>query len=152
VRRLVEQAGGTIRASQRRGGGAVFTVDLPLPRVQRLQGAQLLIVEDDVSLRAATTAVLEQYGALVTAVGCGKDVPDQGRTWDCGILDYHLPDMTGTQIAARLPQRTPVLLVSGDPAAGPALADLRDRRAWYLPKPFEIGAYVDLVSLLVGST
>jgi PAS domain S-box-containing protein len=151
VRRLVEQAGGTIAARQRRGGGAVFTVDLPLPRRERLRGARVLIVEDDADLRAATSAVLCAQGAAVTAVNSGAEVPNGGRRWDCGVLDYHLPDMTGTQIAARLPEGMPVLFVSGDPAAGPAVAGVRDRRAWYLPKPFEADTYVDLVSLLVGS-
>ena len=151
VRRLVEQAGGSITARQRRGGGAVFTVDLPLPRPERLQGAQVLIVEDDAELRAATAAMLRAQGAVVTAVGAGNQVPNSGRVWDCGVLDYHLPDITGTQIAARLPVGMPVLFVSGDPAAGPAVAAVGDRRAWYLPKPFEADVYVDLVSLLVGS-
>jgi DNA-binding NtrC family response regulator len=59
--------------------------------------------------------------------------------------------MTGVEIAARLPDGTPVLLVSGDPMAGGALAEIRERRVWYLPKPFEVERYLDLVSLLVGA-
>ena len=153
VRRLVTEAGGSIAARDRRGGGAVFEVELPLPRHERLRGADLLVVEDDEPLRAATVAALEACGAGVTAVGAGKDVPPHGsRPWECAILDYHLPDLTGLEIAARLPAGTPILMVSGDPAAGAALADVRERRAWYLPKPFEVETYLDLVSLLVGST
>ena len=88
----------------------------------------------------------------MTAVGAGRRCPNGSHAWECAILDYHLPDLTGVEIAARLPAGTPILLVSGDPAAGAALADLRERRAWYLPKPFEVETYLDLVSLLVGST
>ena len=40
-------------------------------------------------------------------------------------------------------------MVSSDPAAGAALAEVHERRAWYLPKPFEVETYLDLVSLLV---
>jgi signal transduction histidine kinase/CheY-like chemotaxis protein len=152
VSRLVEEAGGSISAANRGGGGAVFSVDLPLPDHERLRDAELLIVEDDKALRAASVAALESCGARVTAVSAGKDVPEGARTWECAILDYHLPDMTGVEIAARLPIGTPVLLVSGDPAAGSAMAEIRDRRVWYLPKPFEVDAYLDLVSLLVGAT
>ena len=152
VSRLVEEAGGSISAGNRRGGGAVFSVDLPLPDHARLRGAELLIVEDDKALRAASVAALEACGARVTAVGAGEDVPGGTRTWGCAILDYHLPDMTGVEIAARLPDGTPVLLVSGDPAAGGAIAEIRGRRVWYLPKPFEVDTYLDLVSLLVGAT
>ncbi len=152
VRRLVAEAGGSITARDRRGGGAVFEVDLPLPLHERLRGADLLVVEDDEPLRAASVAALEACGAGVVAVGFGKDVPDASHTWQCAILDYHLPDLTGVEIAARLPAGTPILIVSDDPMAGAALADLRERHAWYLPKPFEIETYLDLVSLLVRST
>jgi signal transduction histidine kinase/CheY-like chemotaxis protein len=152
VRRLVAEAGGTVDARDRRGGGAVFEVDLPLPRHERLRGAALLVVEDDEPLRAASARALEACGAGVTAVAAGKDVPNGSHTWECAILDYHLPDLTGLEVAARLPAGTPILMVSGDPAAGAALADLHERRAWYLPKPFDIETYLDLVSLLVGST
>jgi PAS domain S-box-containing protein len=152
VRRLVAEAGGRISACDRRGGGAVFEVELPLPRHERLRGAELLVVEDDEPLRAVSVAALEACGAGVTAVGSGNDVPNGALKWECAILDYHLPDLTGVEIAARLPAGTPILMVSGDPAAGAALAELRERRAWYLPKPFAVETYLDLVSLLVGST
>lgn len=151
VRRLVEEAGGIISAGVRRGGGAVFDVELPLPRHERLRGARLLVVEDDESLRAAAVTTLEAHGADVTSVGAGKDVPNGTHTWSCAILDYHLPDLTGVEIAARLPVGTPILVVSGDPLAGVALGELQGSRAWYLPKPFRIETYLDLVSLLVRS-
>ncbi len=151
VRRLVEDAGGSIVSGDRRGGGAVFTVRLPLPLHERLRGAEVLVVEDDAPLRAATASALEACGARVTAVVSGKDVSLEAERWGCAVLDYHLPDMNGIQIAARLAPATPVLLVSGDPAAGPALAEVRGRRAWYLPKPFEVDHYLDLVSLLLGA-
>ena len=150
VRRLVEDAGGSIAAGDRRGGGAVFTVRLPLPRHERLQGAEVLVVEDDGPLRAATVSALEGCGARVTAAASGRDVALEEGAWRCAVLDYHLPGTTGVEIAARLAAATPVLLVSGDPVAGAALAEVRGRRAWYLPKPFEVDLYLDLVSLLVG--
>ncbi len=149
VRRLVEEAGGTIAARDRRGGGTVMQVELPLPRRERLQGAELLVVEDDEPLRTASACLLESCGARVTAVGAGEEVPFGGPAWGCAILDYSLPGMTGLELASSLPDSTPVLLVSGHPGAGAALNEVRDRRVWYLPKPFEVDDYVDLVSLLL---
>jgi len=151
VRRLVEDAGGSISSGNRRGGGAVFTVRLPLPRHERLRGARVLVVEDDAPLRKVLEAALTQCGARVTAAADGKDVHLDTETWDCATLDYHLPGMTGVDIASRLAAGTPVLLVSSDPAAGAALAEVHDRRAWYRPKPVEVGLYLDLVSLLLGA-
>ena len=112
----------------------------------------ILLIEDDAPLRRATTEALERCGARVTAAVSGKDVPLEAGEWRCAVLDYHLPDMDGIEIATRLAPDTPVLLVSGDPTAGVALAEVRGRRAWYLPKPFEVDVYLDLVSLLVGAT
>ena len=152
VRRVVADAGGSIIAEGRRGGGAVFTVRMPLPRHERLQGAEILLLEDDARLRRATRAALEACGAIVTSAASGTDVPLEDEQWRCAVLDYHLPDMDGIEIAARLAPSTPVLLVSGDPVAGVALGEVRGRRAWYLPKPFEVDVYLDLVSLLVEAT
>ena len=151
VRRLVEDAGGSITSGSRRGGGAVFTVRLPLPRHERLRGARVLVVEDDAPLRDLAAAALEERGARVTAAVAGKEVHLESERWDCAVLDYHLPGMTGIEIATRLAPGTPVLLVSSDPAAGAALAEVRDRRAWYRPKPVEADLFVDLVSLLLGA-
>ena len=152
VRRLADDAGGSITSGNRKGGGAVFTVRLPLPRRERLHGARVLVVEDDAPLRDFTAEVLEDGGARVTAAASGKDVQLASERWDCAVLDYHLPGMTGIEIATRLAPGTPVLLVSSDPAAGAALAEVRDRRAWYRPKPVEAELYLDLVSLLLGAT
>jgi CheY-like chemotaxis protein len=151
VRRVVEDAGGSIVAAGRRGGGAVFTVSMPVARHERLRGAEVLLIEDDARLRRATSAAIQQCGGLVTAAVSGKDVDLEGGRWRCAVLDYHLPDMDGVEIATRLAPATPVLLVSGDPAAGVALTEVHGRRAWYLPKPFEVDVYLDLVSLLVGA-
>ena len=86
VHYLVELHGGSIRAtSEGEGKGATFTVDLPLqtdqleadlapsspmphPSLWALDGLQVLIVDDDTNICQAITAVLEQYGAQVTAV------------------------------------------------------------------------------------
>lgn len=152
VHRLVEDAGGVISSGNRRGGGAVFTVRLPLPRHERIRGARILVVEDDAPLRHYTVSVFEEAGAHVTAAASGADVALASERWDCTVLDYHLPVMTGIDIATRLAPGTPVLLVSSDPAAGAALAEVRDRRAWYRPKPVEAEMYLDLVSLLLGAT
>ena len=132
-------------------GGAVFTVSMPLPRHDRLRGLPVLLIEDDAPLRRATTAALESCGARVTAAVSGKDVPLEAAS---GVRRPRLPPAghDGVEIATRLAPATPVLLVSGDPIAGVALAEVRGRRAWYLPKPFEVDVYLDLVSLLVGAT
>ena len=130
----------------------MFTVRLPLPRHERLDGARVLVVEDDAPLRELCRQVLEEHGARVTAAASGEEVLTGDERWGCAVLDYHLPGMSGIELATRLAPETPVLLVSSDPAAGAALAEVRDRRAWFRPKPVEVDLYLDLVSLLLGAT
>ena len=69
VRRLVEDAGGSIASGSRRGGGAVFTVKMPLPRHGRLRDVPILLIEDEAPLRRASTEALERCGA---ASDCGR--------------------------------------------------------------------------------
>src|SRR5205085_3796042 len=89
TRQLVELHGGTITAaSAGLGKGATFTISIPLPRLGesrlsdaemdvsldpsdgdgKLDGARVLLVEDEPATCAAVRAVLENAGAAVTAV------------------------------------------------------------------------------------
>ena len=88
VRQLVELHGGSIWAeSPGAGQGATFIVRLPLmpppssaPQASHpsevcpsLKGVNVLVVDDDADARALTTFLLEQYGAVVTAVGSAEE-------------------------------------------------------------------------------
>ncbi len=67
------------------------------------------------------------------------------------MLDYHLPGMTGVEIAARLAPGTPVLLVSSDPAAGARWPTCATGARGTCRNPYEVDLFVDLVSLLLGA-
>ncbi len=151
VRKTVGGAGGDISAASRRGGGAEFRVSLPTPARELLKGRRVLVGEDDRDLRRAEREALCEQGALVTAAGCAEDVLRMPLDWDCALLDCILPGITGVDLARRLPSQTPVLIVSGDERAAAEVATLRDRRAWFLPKPVDLDAYVDTASLLIAS-
>src|SRR5207253_272672 len=90
VRQLVELHGGTVRAeSPGEGQGATFTVSLPIPTFQldgaeghgapgkvdapSLEGLRVLVVDDEADARESLTVVLEQCGAVVTAVASARD-------------------------------------------------------------------------------
>ena len=65
---------------------------------------RVCLVEDDASVRSSIGFALEVDGhqvdlfptaEAVLASGCGEH-------WDCVVIDYHLPDMDGIQLLARL--------------------------------------------------
>jgi PAS domain S-box-containing protein len=118
-KQLVELHGGTIGAdSPGPGGGATFTVSLPLPRLPggkapgstggsplasgtenggSLAGIRVLLVEDEAETRSALSALIRRAGATVTAVdssAAARDAFAQSRP-DVVLSDIGLPEMDG---------------------------------------------------------
>jgi len=107
VRQVVELHGGTVRAeSSGEGQGATFTVSLPIPTFQldgaegheapgkvgapSLEGLRVLVVDDEADARESLTVVLEQCGAVVTAVASAREA--------LGALAHQRPDILVSDI------------------------------------------------------
>ncbi|MFN6478971.1 ATP-binding protein [Nostoc sp. DedQUE07] len=117
VRHLTELHGGTIQAeSLGEGQGAIFRVRLPLikkdltpkpnidiaalnpsPAIEILAGSQILVVDDDDDTRDFHTFVLEQAGAMVTAVTSAKEALQilAESEPDMLLSDIGMPEMDG---------------------------------------------------------
>ena len=103
------------------------------------EGPRLLITEDDVALRQMLTWEFEELGYRVTAVGnCADTLAVIDRGFDLALLDYNLPDGTGSELLQLLCERSPglpVYVCSGRGAADRA-AVVRDcGGCGFLPKP-----------------
>ncbi|MCC5621798.1 response regulator [Nostoc sp. CHAB 5715] len=117
ARHLVEMHGGTIWAeSLGEDKGAIFTVRLPLLKESAtikddtnpdsstaafasspLMGLQVLIVDDNADTRDFFSFVLEQFGAIVTAVASGDEALQaltQSKP-DILLSDIGMPEMNG---------------------------------------------------------
>ncbi|WP_414513334.1 ATP-binding protein [Nostoc sp. PCC 9305] len=117
VRHLIELHGGTIQAeSLGEGQGAIFRVRLPLIKkdltpkqdinvaalnpslpTEILAGIQILVVDDDDDTRDFHTFVLEQAGAMVTAVTSAKEALQilAESEPDMLLSDIGMPEMDG---------------------------------------------------------
>jgi PAS domain S-box-containing protein len=123
VRQLVGLHGGTISAaSEGRGRGATFTMDLPVlaVRVQHrpgesggapvprqssgLAGRRVLLVDDQADARELLTFVLEGAGAHVRAASSGADALGAiaRETFDTLVSDLAMPDMDGLELIREL--------------------------------------------------
>lgn len=78
----------------------------------------ILFIEDDTDFREALTLILEDRGYIVRSLADGRDLEEiySKDTFDIVLLDYHLPYMTGIEIAKKLRKLSdhtfPIIMIS----------------------------------------
>ncbi|MDZ7952388.1 ATP-binding protein [Nostoc sp. DedQUE09] len=181
VRHLTELHGGTIQAeSLGEGQGAIFRVRLPLikkdltpkpnidiaalnssPPIEILTGIQILVVDDDDDTRDFHTFVLEQAGAMVTAVTSAKEALQILAESESDMLlsDIGMPEMDGYML-----MRQVKALQANQAKQIPAIAltayagEINQQQALesgfqkHLSKPVEPDELVKAIATLIGRT
>ena len=124
-----------------------------------LEGAKLLVVDDDPELRELTQAYLEQQGFVVACVESGEAMDHYLADHDVDllILDLMLPGEHGLSIAQRLKGKTelPIIIVSAQGEDVDRIVGLEVGADDYLSKPFnprELLARIRAVLRRVGQT
>jgi two-component system, OmpR family, phosphate regulon response regulator OmpR len=96
----------------------------PSVKFTRARGAHVLIVDDDVIVRALAAALLEQMGARCEGVATGPEAStaasgaaSRGHPFDIVLLDQNLWQETGLEVCQRLRGEgveAPIIAMSGD--------------------------------------
>lgn len=92
-----------------------------------LPALRVAVVDDDEAVLHSSQFLLELEGHTVEPFRSGGDFLNavDGNSFDCLILDHHMPNLTGLEVARRLRtrgERLPILLMSGA-----MTADIRSR-------------------------
>jgi len=164
---IIQQAGGHIRLQSTLGAGSTFQIVLPQTvkpltavatptDLQDTTGAEtILLVEDDVPVRAVAVEVLSSQGYRVLECANGAvalDIAsDQATTIDLMITDMIMPQMNGVEVAERFMQirpQTPILLVSGYVAELPETL-IQQPTVTFLAKPYTLYSLTSTVRTIL---
>jgi DNA-binding response OmpR family regulator len=121
--------------------------------MSQLNGAHVLVIDDDDVLRDQVRRMIERAGGRVTEAGNGRDGIRQifSSSVDVVILDVTMPALDGWEVLERVRGRTdvPVLMLTG---RGTELEKVRALRAGaddYVTKPFSHAEMVARVEMLL---
>ena len=155
---IVEQHGGEVAFENLRGGGAKFTVALPLvavpapapgpvadtvPCLSGRSAGRVLVIEDEPTVAQLVADVLREDGHQVeTVLDSQEGLKRVSRSsYDLIICDLRMPRLDGPAfydalVRADSPARHHILFITGD-TLGPRTVDfLKSRRLPFLGKPF----------------
>ncbi|MHB9122077.1 MAG: hybrid sensor histidine kinase/response regulator [Thermoanaerobaculia bacterium] len=157
ARQVLIQHGGFIYAENAPGGGTAFHIFLPRAdevlstavavAAQKTSGRirRLLLVEDEVSVAAGLSSLLELEKIVVRVVEQGREVVRAIEEFapDAVVLDLTLPDMDGREVFAQVTARwpdLPVVFSSGHGGEADLARELSRGHVRFLQKPYEVAA------------
>jgi len=118
--------------------------------------ANILLAEDDASMRGFVTAALEKAGHRVTACADGSEalavLETPGKSYDLLLTDIVMPGLDGLELSAKagaLSPSTKVMFITG--FAGMALGDAapKNPKVRIISKPFHLGNLIDEVNKIL---
>jgi signal transduction histidine kinase/ActR/RegA family two-component response regulator len=115
-RQLAEMMDGEVTVESVLGAGSTFTVRLAIPAAIAandetddtpsldLDGARVLVVDDNLINQTVARAILEAAGAAVATVGDGYEALARLRVedFDVVLMDVHMPVMDGVEAVRRI--------------------------------------------------
>ncbi|WP_139056582.1 GAF domain-containing protein [Ruegeria conchae] len=143
-KRLAELMGGTMWAeSDGEGSGSTFVFKIqakpakPVKSSSRslvgvqpeLEGKRILMVDDNATNRKILSLQTEKWGTQTTTYGSPSEalsILEEGVEFDLAILDMHMPDMNGEELAKRVRAKKPGLPLILFSSLGPRDIDLED--------------------------
>jgi signal transduction histidine kinase/CheY-like chemotaxis protein len=152
---IVQQVGGQILVSSAPGEGASFTLYLPrttedvlaegtIRKLERTPGTgNILLVEDEASLRAIVAGFVREHGYSVYEAGDAQEAASISSRYAIDLLltDIVMPGASGPVLASALAQAHPrikVIFMSGYADHAALQQALLHPKAFFVQKPFRL--------------
>jgi CheY-like chemotaxis protein len=114
----------------------------------------ILVIDDDRWTREALVSILTRAGYRVTtreSFARELEAPRSPQPYQVAVVDYHLPDLNGLEVARRLKQVHPhcrIVMISSELPSLAALADHEAVVDRFLAKPFSKDAILEVIAQL----
>ncbi len=171
-RSIILEHGGELRTESPPGGGAKFTIELPLtaddtglpaPEIKpvtefpQTKTASILVVDDESATRKLLSRLLGKAGHGVDTAESPQEALGMidAKRYDLLLLDMRLPGMSGARLYERILEKASylggrVIFMTGDTADADMHRYLEQSTAPYVAKPFDCDALLKQIqSLLV---
>jgi DNA-binding NtrC family response regulator len=114
----------------------------------------ILIVDDDASIRKVLAAILEERGYNVDMVDCGAKAIEKSKTrfYNLALIDIRMPDMLGTELLTQLKTTVPEMIkiiITGYPSLQNAVEALNKGADSYIIKPLDIDNALSVIENLL---
>lgn len=111
--------------------------------MEKLEGLNILVVEDDPTVRLLVKKALENHGADISEADTAEGGENKAKEndYDMIVLDLRLPDGTGYDVCVNLRDNdvtTPVLVLSAEQETNMKVKILNVGADDYLTKPFSV--------------
>ena len=166
---IIAEHGGRMTVANVPGSGARFVISLPLglrvdvaaspaPEIpSSVQGARILIVDDEEKLRRILRDVLSRSGHRVEEAATGHEAIAriERQDYDIIALDLRLPDIHGSAVWRRILEggrgmAARVIFITGDTMSPDAQKFLEDAGRPVLRKPFTLDTIQKTIALVLS--
>ena len=161
---IAKDHGGELYAWNAYGGGATFTLELPVTSPEandgpdHLNGKRVLVVDADTYVTDLISDALGRLGSIVQVANSGSDAYDYLKTdhHDLVICDRRMPGLSGQglyRLAQDLESEAPrrFMFLTAEPVPADTRQFFSARGVYFLRKPFKVQELLETIDRLFDS-